>query len=342
MPDILILPPHRKWAPWTTPPDTNEPDREKPFRILRDQGITFRRIDPFPWPLNPFARAHGVLLAIDPLRALRVLLFHRQTRLVLCYYESASLLILLFRKLFAFRARIAVFDVGTPGGWRLRNAILRRVLPRADALRPLGTAQIAGLIALGARPETVRVMLTATSPDFFTAAPDQPDGYILAVGDDISRDYPTLLAAAAQLDRKLIIRSSAVRPGDITAANITLLTGSLSSREYRDLIANAALVVLPLRPSVHAGGVTTLLEAMSSAKAVIVSRSPGLADYTATPGTCRLVPPEDAAALRDAITSLLTDHAARQAMGQAARAYILAECGDEAMAARHLQLLNEA
>ncbi len=330
---VILLPPHARWAPWTDPPDPGEPDVEKTYRLLAAEGWSTRRFDTLPLPWNPWARAHSVMGAIDPLRALRVLLLHRDTDLVIGFFESSVLIILLLRRVLGFRGRVVIYDVGVAGGWKLRATILRLVLPRADRLLPLGTAQVAGLVALGAPPGRVQPVRTATYPDFYVAAADQPDGYILAVGDDASRDYPTLLAACATLGRRVIIRSRLVA-ADPALPHVEILSHSLSTREYRDLIAGACCVVLPLRPSIHAGGVSTLLEAMSSAKAVIVSRTEGLAEYVADGQTCRLVPPGDAAALCQAIVALVADRAAREQLGAAARAFVVAECSPEAVARR--------
>ncbi len=207
----IILPPHDRWAPWTDPPDPDEPDLEKTYRILAAEGWSTTRLDVMRRPWNPLARAHGVLGAIDPVRALRVLLFHRNTDLVICFFESSALLILLLRRLLGFRGRVVIYDIGVAGGWRLRTEILRLVVPRADRLLPLGSAQASGLIALGAPPGRVQPVLTSTYPDFYAAATDRPDGYVLAVGDDASRDYETFLAACAGLGRRVIIRSRLVQ-----------------------------------------------------------------------------------------------------------------------------------
>ena len=330
---VIILPPHDRWAPWTTPPDPSQPDLEKTYRILAAQGWQHTRLDTNRRPWNPLARAHTVLGGIDPLRALRVLLAHRNADLVLCFFESSALVILLLRRLLGFRARVAIYDVGLPGTWRVRDAVLRRVLPRADMLLPLGHAQAAGLIAMGAPPGRVRPVLTGTYPDFYAAAPDQPDGYILAIGDDVSRDYDTLLAASAGLSNRVIIRSRLITESP-AHPNVSVVSHSLTSLEYRALIAGALLVVLPLHPSIHAGGVSTLIEAMSTAKAVIVSRTEGLADYTEDGTTCRLVPPNDPAALHDAIEALATDTGARRTLAANARAFIVAHCSPEAVAGR--------
>nr|WP_294522937.1 glycosyltransferase [uncultured Rhodopila sp.] len=331
---ILVLPPHRLWAPWTDPPDPTEPDRAEVFRLLEARGYSYSRLDPCGWPWNPFARAHAVLGAIDPVRALRVLLFHRNTQVVLCNFESSALIILLLRRLLWFRGKVVLYDVGAAGAWRLSDAILRLVLPRADMIMPLGHAQVAGLLGLGARPETVRPICQPTTPDFYAEAEDVPDGYVLAVGDDVSRDYPTLLRAVAGLTRAVVIRSRKLVEDRQAFPGVTVLAETLTTRAYRDLVAGAALVVIPLHPSIHAGGISTLLEAMASGKAVIVSDSPGLRDYVQDGTTCRLVGANDPAGLRQAIDSLLADTAERRRLGAAARQYAAASCSPRAEAAQ--------
>jgi len=338
---IVILPPHSLWARWTNPPDPSEPDREKTFRLLAARGYRYRRLDPFGRPWNPFAKAHPILRAIDPVRALRVLLFHRRTDVVLCCFESSALLILLLRRLFLFRGKVVVLDVGTGGNSRLRDLILRFVLPRADMLLVLGHSQVAGLVAMGARPNAIRLFRTGTDIDFFMDAGDQPDGYILAVGDDVSRDYSTLLKASVGLRRELIIRSRLVANDEAELANIKVVSSNLPTRDYQRLIAGAVLVVLPLRPTIHAGGVTTLLEAMSSGKAVIVSASQGLADYIEDGKTCRVVSPSDPAALRKALDDLLANALARKRLGANARQFVIENGSAESSAAQLAQLLGQ-
>jgi glycosyltransferase involved in cell wall biosynthesis len=338
---ILILPPHNLGGVWTDPPDPSRPDREKTFRLLAERGYCYRRLDPFDRPWNPFAKAHPILRAIDVARAFRVLLFHRRTDVVLCFYESAALVILLLRRVFLFRGKVAVYDVGTVGNWRLRNIILRLVLHRADLLLPLGHSQVASLLAMGARPDTIQPVRDTTSIDFYVGVGDRPDGYILAVGDNPSRDYATLLEASRGLAREVIIRSSAVAEDSVAFANVKVLSNSLTPRDYQRLIAGAVLVVLPLHPSIHAGGISTLLETMSSGKAIIVSASPGLADYIEDGKTCSVVPPGDPPALRSAIDTLLADALARKNLGANARQFVVENCSAEADAVQFAKVLDK-
>ncbi len=331
---IVILPPHGNWAPWRGLPSEAEPDREKTYRLLAPRGFSFVRLNPFGWPWNPFAKSHPLLGGIDPLRAFRVLLFHRRANIVLCFFESSALVILLLRRLLGFSGKVVLFDVGLPGSWRLRDAILRRVLPRADMLMVLGHAQVAGLVAAGAPAGRVVSIRTCSYPDFFVAAPDKPGGYVLAIGDDISRDYLTLLQASSTLPQEVVIRSRKIAEDRLAYPNVRIVSDALSEISYRDLIAGALLVVVPLHPSVHAGGVSTLLEAMATGKAVVVTRSDGLADYVEDGKTCRLVPPGDAAALGAAIAALAEDAGERQVLGAGARRFIVECCSPESVASR--------
>jgi glycosyltransferase involved in cell wall biosynthesis len=338
---ILILPPHNLWAAWTNPPDPSEPDGEKTFRLLAERGYHYGRLDPFGRPWNPFAKAHPIIRAIDPIRALRVLIFHRNTDVVLCCFESSALVIVLLRRLFLFRGKVAVLDVGVGGNSRLRDFILRLVLPRANALLVMGRSQVAGLLAMGARQGTIHIFRTGTSTDFFVDVEDQPDGYILAVGDDVSRDYMTLLKASVGLTRKMIIRSRLVAEDRAMCPNIKVVSSSLPTLSYKQLIAGAVLVVLPLHRSSHAGGVSTLLEAMSSGKAVIVSASPGLAEYIEDGTTCCVVPPGDPVALRNAIDDLLANTATRRRLGINARRFVVKNCSAETSAAQLAEVLGQ-
>jgi glycosyltransferase involved in cell wall biosynthesis len=130
------------------------------------------------------------------------------------------------------------------------------------------------------------------------------------------------------------IRSRVVQENRQGYPAVTVVSSRLTGREYQALIAGAVLMVLPLQPSVHAGGISTLLEAMSSGKPVIVSTSPGLADYAEDGVNCRVVPSGDPVALRQAIDALLADDAERGRLGANARRFAVGSCSRAANAAQ--------
>lgn len=331
---ILVLPAHRLWREWTGQPPDDDEDRELSYRILAQRGIGTRRLDVHCRPWNPFSQSHTLLRAIDPVRALRVLLFERRAEVVFCFFEAAALLILLLRRLFRFRGRVVVVDVGGYG-WRLRRMIQDIVIPRADAVLPYSALQAVTIRQIWPTTQLVQPLQASVDCRFFACSPDCPSGPVLAVGDDISRDYATLLQAAIGLKHHLVIRSRLV-PLNAGTPAITILTEPLSTSGYRDLISAAAIVVLPLHISANsgAGGVSVLVQAMSSGKAVVVSASPGISEYVTDGVDALVVPCGDAVALRNAITRLLTDAPLRQRLGMAARAKAVRFNSMEAWAAQ--------
>ena len=71
----------------------------------------------------------------------------------------------------------------------------------------------------------------------------------------------------------------------------------------------------------------SLVEAMCAGLAVVATDVPGHRDVVVHGKTGLLVPPDDSAALADAIGSLISDPARRRAMGEAGRLRALEEFG---------------
>src|SRR6185312_14637604 len=103
---------------------------------------------------------------------------------------------------------------------------------------------------------------------------------------------------------------------------IAVIRGRLRWRELRQLYAEARFIVVPLAASVHASGISSLLEAMAMGKAIIVSDSPGIRGTVEPDVTALVVPCGDDAALRQAIERLWTDDLLCQRLGAAARAFV--------------------
>jgi glycosyltransferase involved in cell wall biosynthesis len=156
----------------------------------------------------------------------------------------------------------------------------------------------------------------------------QPQGaidgrYVLSVGQE-QRDYATLTAAVGPLRVPTV-----VVPGSLWAPRAQALAnqpsnvevrGGLTYTQLRALYDAATIVVVPLYPGIeYAAGVNAVLEGMAMAKPVVVSATPGIADYVDDGETGLLVPPANADALRDALSNLLDDDAEASKLGANAR-----------------------
>lgn len=300
------------------------PDPNLEYSYLRDCGIDQSLRDRGLFPLNPFARSHVLFAGIDPLRALRVLLFDRNVDAVLCVFESTALVILALRRWFRFRPPVLLLEV-SPRGWRTRDRILDFVMPRVDHVLTLTehSKQYAERCFQLKRPAAV--IGYAVDEKFFRLATpvpsERPESYVLAVGDDVSRDYETLLEACSTLSVRVVIRTgmTVAVPAKLSD-KVEVITSRLSYRELRSLYCQARLVVIPLHATDNPGGITTLFEAMAMAKPIVCSDTGTTREIVLNGETGILVPCERVDALRDAISHLLASPDEAVNLGLAARA----------------------
>ena len=146
---------------------------------------------------------------------------------------------------------------------------------------------------------------------------DRP--FVFACGQE-GRDYETLGRAAAGSDLRFVVVASGWSPDmgySVTdtaqvAANVQVERGSLTFLELRARYAAARVVAVPLKEMSYSAGVTSILEAMSMAKPLVVSRSTGIVDYVDDGVSGCLAPVGDADAFSRAIEHfyLDVDHAA--------------------------------
>ena len=108
-----------------------------------------------------------------------------------------------------------------------------------------------------------------------------------------------------------------------------------SRRRVAPWIDACDLLVLPSREE---GMPLAALEAMIQGRAVVATRVGGTPEVVVEGVTGLLVPPEDPAALAEALGRLIRDGAARQRMGEAGRTRALAEFTVERMAERTLEM----
>lgn len=225
--------------------------------------------------------------------------------------------------------RVLLFDWGLGAALarasRPRRMLLRRALAATAAIACPSPAQRAQLIdELGLDEEHVHTIALGADERFFAPSDAPVEDYVLAVGKDLARDYATLAAATAAGGFRTIV---VAHPRNV--AHLSIPAGmevrhDLSWDELRDLYARAACVVLPLRDSRSAvgtdgSGLTALLEAMASGKAVVASQRPALEAYLDAGRTGFFVAPEDPAALAAELTRALADRPSTAAAGAAAR-----------------------
>jgi glycosyltransferase involved in cell wall biosynthesis len=183
----------------------------------------------------------------------------------------------------------------------------RRVLAGADLVVCFSANQVEvfeGL--LGVDPARLLVAPFGIDVDFFAQAEERDDGYVLAIGQDRSRDHELLVQALR--DTAIATRIYAPKL-DVASVpeNVMWITERIEHVAYRELLAGASAVVVPTKATRYPGGQTVVLEAMAASKPVITTDSPAIRDYVSDGVNGLLVAQGDAAGLRAAIERVYSD-----------------------------------
>ncbi len=181
---------------------------------------------------------------------------------------------------------------------------------------------------LGIEPEKLSLIPFHADDRFYRPLPlpVNPD-QVCSVGRE-GRDYPTLLEAVAgmpDLTLKLTTASPWSRRRDETQGRAlppNVDTGRYDYPGLRALYAASLCAAVPLYDTDFQAGITTVLEAMAMGKAVVATRTAGLADVISDGENGLLVAPGDVEGWRTAITRLRADPALRERLGRSARRWV--------------------
>jgi glycosyltransferase involved in cell wall biosynthesis len=177
---------------------------------------------------------------------------------------------------------------------------------------------------LGVPESLLSVVPYAVDTDFWCpqTSEAEEEALIVSAGRE-HRDYRCLVEGCADLVPMFVADASPHSPRAHRAQPelwpASVVRRGLDTAELRRMYARATVVVVPVVESPFPFGVTTLLEAMSMGKAVIVSGTEGLRGLVNDGETGLVVAPGDPAALRTAAVDLLADPEKRRRLGQAAR-----------------------
>lgn len=271
------------------------------------------------------------------------MLFYRHADAIISVFESSGLLLLLARKMFRFAPKLVLWDASVGNTWRILRTIQRIAFPRYDGFMMLTSSQVNYLVRQHSRRQAIAQIFYNIDETFYKPDPDRELDYVFSIGDDISRDYLTLLKAARRVQSPIVIKSRwhPPDPNEAVPTNVRFVSNHLDRHELRNLYAMARLVVLPLHEVAHAGGITALFEAMAMGKALVVTDTSLARDFVAHEVNALVVPISDPNAMVLAINRLATDENLRLALGANARRHIEQNFSSPAFAQRMGAFLRE-
>lgn len=178
------------------------------------------------------------------------------------------------------------------------------------------------------------------------AEPSRPgEPYVFAIGNDLQRDWATLIDAwTHDLPKLKIVTGMPLPPlpANVEAIRGNWHKGGLSDESIRELYRGASLVVLPIKSTIQPSGQSACLQAMACARPVVISDFPGLWDVERLRDgeTCFLAPSGDAGKLAAAVRGALMDPARTQALGLRARRLVEERFTSTHMARAFAQVLD--
>lgn len=321
---VVFLPPST-WPLLPPVEDEGPPEHANSVQHhLRRMGVRLVTENPTRWPWNPLYRKGPFLRGLDLLRAIRVMLRHRRADVVVSVFESCGFFLLMLRRLFFFKPKVVLWDASVGNEWRMVRFVQGYVFPRYDGFMMLTSSQVGHLRDNEKVRGEIAKVLHSVNEMLYLPDAAEPGEYVLAVGDDISRDYPTLFKAAEQIPGRVVMKTHWRPEGDAAAVpeRVSFVSERLPGEKFRDLYAHAEVVVLPMHDVKHAGGITAVLEAMAMGKPLVVTDTTLAADFVINEVNALVVPVGDPDAMAAAVTRLQGDEALRRTLGENARRHI--------------------
>lgn len=291
---------------------------------LREEGIEPIVIDSSRGWRNPLARRGSLLAGIDPLRFLRQLWHYRRYDVLVSLDSSAALLFVCLKRLLRLKKPVLVIDPALDPNYKNRMRLHDLVLPHVQGVVVFGQVQVDFLRQrYGQRVHAtfVRHRMDCRFFDPARSAPRQPDQrYIVSVGNDVGRDFDTLIEAVDGLPVELVIHTRRKIARSLPP-NVRVQSHWISYEQLRDLYGQSLAIIVPLKNTIHASGTNGLLEALAMGRPVVVSGATGIVDYVEHQHNAWVVPPQDVKALREGIQRVLEHPQEAQRLGEGARRY---------------------
>lgn len=222
---------------------------------------------------------------------------------------------------------------------RWHAPFFNRLLAGAQSLVTISRANARRFQDLGLpSPE---ILHPGTNPERFAPVPSPPQGppILLTVArlvprkgiDTVLQAFPPLLERFPRLQYWIVgdgpsRESLARQTRQLGLLDAVRFMQNVTDTELPQIYRRAAIFVMPARADYHAGSVEgfgiVYLEASASGLPVVAARAGGAAEAVIENETGLLVPPDDPAALEQALARLLSDPERRQRMGRAGRRWV--------------------
>jgi glycosyltransferase involved in cell wall biosynthesis len=225
-----------------------------------------------------------------------------------------------------------------------KRFIYRELLRHAAAVTTFSPAnlQVARNVLPGVRCEYIKFGVTIEGLREPRARPLHYPVRVVSLGSDIHRDWKTLCTAFGNREGyRVAIGSRGIdRKALRGITNVTVLS-VVTADDVKALYDWADIVIISVKPNLHASGITVILESVILGVPVVCTDSGGLRAYFSSVELC-YVPTYDPLAMRVAVEELARDDERRLDMVVRAQKRLLTtSLTTQGFAERHRQLSEE-
>jgi glycosyltransferase involved in cell wall biosynthesis len=282
----------------------------------------------------------------------------KRARLLVATSDSTGVPLLILKRLGLLPAKVVMIsqgihsieaDIGHLPWFEWLADALGKCLERASAIVCLGDGDSVAIQRSFSHyrlPEVVTIQF-GIDHAFWHPAEEKPgpsaakEGFVLSVGSDRMRDYPTLISAIDSTPLRLVTRLGL--PVEAERPNIQVLS-KLEWPQLRSLYQEARFVATPVKDQPRDSGHSATLQAMACGKTVILSDTAGLWDRENMKHgeTCYLVEPGNPAAMRSAIQYLWSNPVEAARIGANARKLVMDKYSSHGFGSRLAEVIQRS
>lgn len=270
---------------------------------------------------------------------INILVFFKIIRSQIVIHVNSFVTQLVLLLISPHKPKWVIYDYSLTGligaGKSYKQRILKLIISKSSGIITLCEEEKSRLSAIfpSLRQKIVFIRY-GVDTNFFSPISTTEEDYILSIGHDMGRDYKTLFKAMNGLNMKLII-TDLKRARNMDSIPDFVEVKNFSDSELRLAYAKAKIIVIPLDISGgfnDAMGCSTLVEALSMGKPVIVTRTFTTESYVHDGVNAIFVERGNISDLRNKIVYLLQNEDIRKNLGIEARKYALQKCDSDLIA----------
>lgn len=234
--------------------------------------------------------------------------------IIICVNDAIGFGILFYKMLGFIDCKVIALMMSLPERLKyfknnkLLISFISKLLSRADLILTLSDyAQKPLIDDFNIPKEKLKTFYFGADVDYWNPTPTiERENFILSIGNDINRDYKTLIKAIPE-DMELIIVTS--KNIDIKGKkNIKIISG-ISDNDLKKLYLTCKLTVVPsIKIDFESSGLSCTVQAMASGSPVLISDAPTMREYFTENEHINYYEPENSKSLKNKILDILENY----------------------------------